>query len=258
MDDFYRLRIDREKLIPPPRSAGDGGSPAFIGQVTTTTPVVGQFFLVRPVAAGGVEVAGGTGTETVSTQGQVAVYALGPAAPKYGDYLVCHFVDFRWVAERMTTPGNGGGAGGIGTIPFCFCSAVPETLSMVSASSTCNYSMFQTCTIQYGPIPPVYAPLSFGSLGFVSVQSFPDPLAGGALFQYYLTCQYNVWTLSRLYATSPWGSPFIDGNLYVWYVGSPGNTCAGVIEGPGTPFALTNGQPYPGSDASCSVAITPT
>jgi hypothetical protein len=146
--------------------------------------------------------------------------------------------------------GGGGGSGGSGggpTFTLCFCENVPTTLTMTSANPACNYGMFQSCTLQYGPIPSVFEPLRLGSEAFISLQSFPDPIAGGALFQYYLSCLYNVFSLTRIYPTSPYGSPYIDGVLYTWYVGSYGNTCS--------PFHLDNGTAYLGTGGICEVFI---
>jgi hypothetical protein len=144
--------------------------------------------------------------------------------------------------------GSVSGSGGGGpTVNLCYCDNVPTTLTMTSFNPSCNYGMFQSCTLQYGPIPSVFAPLDLGSEAFISIESFPDIIAGGALFQYYLSCQYNVFSLTRIYPTSPYGSPYIDGVLYTWYVGSYGNTCS--------PFYLSNGTAYQGTGGICSVSI---
>ena len=118
---------------------------------------------------------------------------------------------------------------------------------MTSADPSCNYNMFQSCTIQYGPTPPDFLPTGIGDFAFLSTQGFPDPIADGAIFYYYLTCQSNLFSLSRIYQDSPYGSPYRDGVLYSWTIGGAGNTCA--------PFHLDNGQAFPGSDASCFVTI---
>jgi hypothetical protein len=193
----------------------------------------------------GDEVEGGSSDFATAGSKMVPVYLVGPGVPSTGDFLVCKFVDNRWVADRTTPVGSG--TGGVGTINFCFCENVPPTLTMTSASSTCNYGMFQSCTLQYGDVPAAYVALDLGEKAFISVESFPDIVAGGALFQYYLTCLYNVFSLTRIYATSPYGSPYIDGVLYTWFVGSYGNTCS--------PSHLDNGTAYPGSDGLCSVTI---
>ena len=141
---------------------------------------------------------------------------------------------------------TGGGTGG-GTLPYCFCDPLPATIAMFSASETCNYRMFQSCTIQFGPTPPAFSALNLGPYSYLSTEGFPDPLAMGALFYYNLTCQYNQILLYRVYLESPYGSPYRDGLLYSWGLGGYGNTC--------NPFELDNGVAYPGSDASCFVTL---
>ena len=172
------------------------------------------------------------------------VYLVGPGLPATGDYLVCRFVDNRWVAERT---GGGGSGGATGNLPTCFCTAIPATLAMTSADSSCNFGMFQSCSIVYGPTPDEYTDLNLGVNSFLGAESFPDPIAGGALFRYYLTCQFNQFSLTRVYLESPYGSPYRDGILYTWLVGAYGNSCV--------PFHLDNGQAFPGSDLSCVVTI---
>ena len=142
----------------------------------------------------------------------------------------------------------GGGTPGDRTrLPNCACEAIPSVLAMTSGSSTCNYGMFQSCTISYQAVPPEYAGLNLGASCFLSDQEFPDVLAGGAMFRYTLVCYENQFGLSRVYATSPYGSPYRDALLYSWLIGPYGNTC--------NPFHLDNGHSYVGSDASCYVAI---
>jgi hypothetical protein len=147
---------------------------------------------------------------------------------------------------RDCTGGGTGTVGGIGHIPSCFCDPLPTLLTMTSADESCNYRMFQSCTLSYGPHPG-FEPLSFGRDYYLSDQGFPDPVANGAIFYYTLLCQYNVFSLTRSYLESPYGSPFLDGILYVWLVGGYGNTC--------DPFHLDNGTAFPGSDPSCVVTI---
>jgi hypothetical protein len=246
VDDLTTLRRRLGGLDPRRASLGDVGAPAFIGKVITAAPAVGKYFLANLIAIAGNEVEGG-GASFAETTGQpVPVYLLGPAVPVTGDYLVCKFVDYRWVAERGTA-GSGGGGGGVGVIPNCFCTTVPATLTMTSADEMCNYQMFRSCTIQYGPTPACYAALNLPANTFLSVQTFPDPLSNGAIFQYFLTCLYNQFSLTRIYCTSPYGSPYRDGVLYSWVLGGYGNTCS--------PFRLDSGSAYPGSDATCGVTI---
>lgn len=244
-DDLARLRIANAAFRTRGAPGASGGSPAFTGQVTTLAPAVGKFCLVKPVTILGPESESAVGAFTApDAAARVAVYILGPAAPVTGDYLDCRQVSYRWVAERMTTGGHGGGTT---VLLDCFCSPIPKTLTMTSLSTTCNFGMFQSGVIQYGPTPVGYLDLDIGVNSFLGVESFPDVTAGGAMFQYLLTCLNNQFNLSRVYLTSPYGSPYRDGLLYTWLVGGAGNTCV--------PFHLDNGLAYAGSDMSCFVTI---
>lgn len=206
---------------------------------------VGEFLLVLPTFVTGQELEGASGSFTRASSSMVPVYLVGPGRPSTGDYLVCKYIDNRWAAEK-TNPGAGY-TGPVGSIPFCFCSPIPATLQMTSADPNCNFRMFQSCTIEYQPTPAVFDRLGLTDHVFLSNESFPDPISGGSLFYYYLTCQYNQFTLSRLFAESPYGSPYHDGILYTWLLGGYENTCE--------PFHLDYGTAFPGSDASCFVTI---
>ena len=244
-DDFERIRLRQDTLVWPDTDPTGGGVPAFVGQVTSSGAniAVGSFLMVRPTNVLGNETEGGAGTFSTFGSSTVPVYLVGPGKPSTGDYLVCRFVDNRWVAERTK---GGGGGGKVGKIPNCFCDPIPAELAMTSADPTCNYRMFQSCGITYGPHPG-FESLNFGSNYYLSDQGFPDPVANGAIFYYALLCQYNQFSLTRAYLESPYGSPFRDGILYTWLVGGYGNTC--------DPFHLDNGTAFPGSDPSCRVTI---
>jgi 2-phospho-L-lactate guanylyltransferase len=54
-DDLQRLRISNAAFRPRGDPGGSGGSPAFVGQVTTAAPAVGKFLLVKPVSILGSE-----------------------------------------------------------------------------------------------------------------------------------------------------------------------------------------------------------
>ncbi len=252
--DFERLRRAQLRLD---WSGGAGGSdalPSLLGRVVTTEASikVGGFCKVIPSVVLGVEQEGSAGifadSATVSSSGTnpstVFVYLLGSFVPMPGDYLICRFVDHRWVAET-TGGGKSHGGGGI-SLPSCFCE-VPPVLQMISADPKCNYGMFQSCSIQYGPPPAAMAGLGFSKNVFTSPQSFYDPISKSNFF-YYFSCQYNQFYLTRVYPTSPFGSPYRDGILYSWVVGGYGNAC--------NPFQLSNGMAYPGSDSTCSVSIS--
>ena len=247
-DDLYRLRIERANSRRPARRHASGGAAAFVGKVTSTTGTPGTFVRVIPQGLTGSEVTNGAGTSTAGSGSQL-VYLVGPSATVVGDLLVCRSVDYRWVAERMHTNGASGG-GGIGTLPFCFCPDPPGTLAMVSTDPLCNFQMFQSCTITYQPTPAALLPLAIGANNYLSYpDGFPDPVAGGAIFYYRLTCQFNQWLLSRCYITSPYGSPYLDGILVTYNIGAPGNTCAD------DSLHLNDPVFFPGSDLSCGVSI---
>ncbi len=245
-DDYERLRLRQAGLHWLGDNLDGGGVPAFVGQVTTVASLiaVGKFLMVQPTSILGPEVEGGSGQLLAVGSPTVPVYLVGPAKPATGDYLVCRYIDNRWAAERMTV---GGSSGPTGPLPNCFCNPIPATLTMTSFSTTCNYGMFQSGTIQYGPTPAGYLDLDIGVNSFLGVESFPDVTANGAMFQYLLTCLNNQFNLSRVYLESPYGSPYRDGLLYTWLVGGYGNTCK--------PFHLDDGLAYAGSDQSCFVTI---
>lgn len=246
MDDLWRARIGVDDTIAPDPGRRSPGTPAFAARVTSTgTLSIGDFVRVEPVDVSGAEV---NGTAGVFTAGTTHLFALpiGPGAPVTGDLVIVRRVEHRWVFDKKLT-GGGGGIYGNGHIPNCFCDPIPGTLTMTSADPACNYQMFQSCTIQWQPTPPSFGPLNLGPNAFISNESFSDPIGGGAMFFYYLNCTFNQFSLTRIYPTSPYGSPYRDGILYTWLLGATGNTCL--------PFHLDNGSAFPGSDVSCSVTI---
>ena len=246
--DFERLRAGRPEFTTPGPSPLHDALPSFLGRVVTVQSIIksGRFVKVAPAILLGKEGEGGSGTFSDAGTGinapSLLVYLLGSFVPTTGDYLVCRFVDHRWVAETTggkVTPGTGI------LLPSCFC-MVPPTLQMVSSYPDCNYKMFQTCTIQYGPPPPAMVAQNFTSNVFTSTSSFVDPITKSSFF-YYFWCQYNQFFLTRIFPTSPFGSPYRDAILYSWVVGGYANTCQ--------PFRLENGAPFPGSDTACQVSI---
>lgn len=133
-------------------------------------------------------------------------------------------------AFHLGNPGCCCGPGspyGLYTVPSCNC-PVPGALRMTSADESCNYRMFQSCTLQYGPPPAVFASLNITGDTWISTEMFIDPIAESR-FYYHLFCQDNVFYLFRLYPTSPYGSPFRDGTLYTWLVGGYGNCCGATM-----------------------------
>lgn len=239
-----RARASRDNRRPdqPDRAPS---TPAILGKVTSNSRNIriGHYLTLKVAKVFGAETEGSTPTFTDTTR-SIEAYLAGTGVPLTGDYLLARFEGNRWIVERTNTSGDGGG---IGSLPFCFCPNIPGTLAMTSADQNCNYQMFQSCTLQWMPTPPEFAPLNLGGFVYLSTQGFPDPLANNAVFYYYLTCQYNQFNLTRVYLTSPFGSPFRDGVLYSWLLGGYGNTC--------DPFHLDNGTSFPGGDLSCNVHI---
>ncbi len=251
--DFERLRLSQSRFDGSGGVARSDALPSILGRVVTTEASiqVGRFCQVVPSLVLGAEREGGVGVfaDLAAIPGSgmnpatVSVYLMGSFVPMTGDYLICRFVDHRWVAET-TGGGTTHGGGGV-SLPSCFC-AVPPALRMTSADPKCNYGMFQSCSIQYGPPPPAMVALGFSGDVFTSPRSFDDPISKSSFF-YYFFCRHNQFFLTRIYPTSPYGSPYRDAILYNWIVGGYGNTC--------DPFQLLMGMAYPGSDSTCSVSI---
>lgn len=160
---------------------------------------------------------------------------------------------FQWVATGGgSTPGGGGVVA-----PGCVC-ATPYTISMLSRVPSCNYQMYQSCTLQYGP-----APAGVGNFkdtagkAWTSTASFVDPISTSS-FYYQLICFSNVYRLDRIFPTSVFGANSRDAGLYSWTLGDTSqygtNSC------PGSPFPgpwnMPQGRAFNGSDATCSVALS--
>jgi hypothetical protein len=225
------------------------GSPAFVGAVVSPGTVMpGTYFTASPVVLLGSEIESYPPSFASPPAPPTTVLAclLGTAMAYAGDYMVCRFVEYRWVAEKYSVSTMSGG-GSVGVMD-CFCTMIPTSLTMTSLNPSCNYGMFQSCEIIYGPTPAGYADLSIGEYSFLSTAFFPDVVANGAMFQYILTCYYNQFNLSRVYLESPFGSPYHDGVLWSWVIGAYGSSCV--------PFGLFGGTPYPGSDLTCGVTIS--
>lgn len=145
--------------------------------------------------------------------------------------------------------GGGTGTGGIGSLPDCVCTTIPDTLTMVSADPTCNVGMFQSCSITWqSPVPSAFDFFALGDGAFLSTASFPDALHADSQFYYYLSCDDNLFFLTRLYPDYEGLGPLRDVVLYTWDVGDL-NTCSS------TSLHLDAGTAFSGSDASCSVTI---
>jgi hypothetical protein len=241
------LQDQSKKLI---HRRGCGGLvatfPAVVGCVSSnaSTPIVnGTFVTMRPVNIAGVESEASPGVLSEDNSYTFLAYVVGSASSAVGDYLVCHFVGNRWVAERM-----GGGNAAV-VIPGCPCSRSPRTLYMTSSNPNSNNHILQNATLVYGPTPSNLLPLAIGQSSYLSTTTFTD-FSTGDQFWYYLSCYLGYYVLTRVYATSLYGSPYRDATRYRWPIGFPGNSC--------TPFLLANGQIFSGGDPSCAVTISGT
>lgn len=222
------------------------GPDSFVGVVVNGGSSFPAYYAVQPIALAGNEAEGVAPTKAnIDTPIPVAFYDRAPSA---GSLAVAVWIGegSRWVALRKKSAGQGIDPYRV-DIPNCFCQHSPATLIMTSDDPECNYRMFQSCVIQWQARPAVFDPLNLATNIYLSTQSFPDPIAGGAEFYYYLICHLNQYSLTRLYPTSPYGSPYRDALLYTWLLGGYGNTC--------DPFHLDEGTAFPGSDITCSVRI---
>ncbi|GAC1321998.1 MAG: hypothetical protein NVSMB14_16910 [Isosphaeraceae bacterium] len=245
--EFSRLRDRFDAEIPRSTQLRSGAkSPAIVGQIFAQSSLpnaTGRFFAAHPVDVLGQESEGQPGAFRPNLGATFFVDVIGSRVPSVGDLLVCRFVGDRWVAESSFAampPGV--------NLSGCSCLGLPTTLYMTSANPSCNGGMFQSCTIVYQTTPVVYSALNLGAQCFLSSQSFID--LNNNTFQYYFYCQGNQFNLGRVYASSLYGSPYLDPARYIWKIGStsPGNTC--------WPLLLTNGQIFVGGDSTCSVTIS--
>lgn len=251
--DFERLRARASGWNAVGGGAPSHALPSFLGRVATDNASIrlNDFCRVVPTTVLGDEREGSAGllAPAASDSASVLVLLIGTFVPSQGDYVVCRFVDHRWVAETSGGARPAPGQGGV-ALPSCFC-RVPATLQMHSDYPECNYRMFQSCSLTYGPPPAELQAIGYTGAAFVSTSPFDDPISG-ASFYYYFWCRYNQFFLTRIFPHFPDGTPdgsgFRDGILYSWIVGGYGNQC--------DPFQLLRGTPFPGSDASCAVQIT--
>ena len=219
--------------------------PSLVGQVfgnPTVPTTIGEFYSVHPVDALGTEKEGGSGTLVTDTTRTFLVDVIGPQPAISGDYLICRFLGDRWASDRMGT-GQGQGV----TVPGCPCSRSPVTITMHSSEPSSNNQMFQSATLIYGSTPSNLLPVVLQTSSYLSTTSFPDPILG-VPFYYFLTCYVGAYVLTRVYVTSPFGSPYRDSIRYSWVPGFSGNTC--------TPFLMSSGQIYRGGDSTCIVTLS--
>jgi hypothetical protein len=124
----------------------------------------------------------------------------------------------------------------------CLCACAPKTLTMTVVSG-CDDTL-NSCTFTYGPTPSVYSGLNaLGPFSYLSDQVFTDIF--GDNYRHVLICSQGQLAVTRVYATSIFGSPMMDTTRYFWNVQSP-NTCY--------PFSFTSGhQPF---NPSCIVTLS--
>lgn len=217
--------------------------PVVVGQVFAN-PVVpnatSKYFSVHPVSLSGIEGEGKTGTLTVDATRSFLVYVVGTKSPVVGEYLICRFIGNRWVAERM------GKSSSVVTLPGCPC-IIPSTLHMSVIQPDANFGMFQDATLSYITVPPELALLSLGTKSYISTTTFIDEITQDR-FWYRFFCSGGYFCISRIYATSVYGSPYSDSIRYRWLGGQPGNSCI--------PFLMTNGKVFPGGDPASVVTLS--
>jgi hypothetical protein len=246
-EELHRLRINQSTLTTELSRRHFSSSlqhPAFVGRVTadTSTPTMpSRFFSVHPVTLFGAEGEGRLSSMSINTSVIIYVFMLGPHAPSPNDDVLCHYVNHRWVAERM-----GNNLSETISIPGCLCTATPGILHVTSTNTTSDGGMFQNCDLVYVQTPPEYSQLPLGNYIFLSDRLFTDTHTGDA-FRYYFTCNISLFTLTRLFVMSVFGSVFMESPRYTWLMFAPGNTC--------TPFLLSNGQIFSGGDPTCVVTI---
>lgn len=232
-------QLDRARLHQPDRPPALAGTIANAGSMPTHVPA---FFAVRPSAISSVEGEALPGSVRDSVTALELVLVLGPQVPQAGDRLVAFEVGDRWVAQF-----DGPASRDTIALPGCFCTQTPRTLALVSNNHEFGGGMFQDATLAYTTTPAWAVPLGLGDSCFLSTASFVDQDTGDS-FYYYFACGGAVYTLSRAYPTSSFGSPYLDSARYLWLVGSPGNSCI--------PFRLLYGQIYSGGDPSVVVTVT--
>ena len=217
--------------------------PALVGRVyanPTVPKATGAYFSVNPVSVAGTEVEAGSGILSVDGSLSFLVYVVGSNAPVAGEYLICRLVGSRWVAEHMGKSSNKI------PVPGCPC-LIPPILNMSVTHPEANLGVFQNAVFTYSTLPPELAPLGLGVKAFISTSAFTDNITLDK-FWYRFFCSSGFFCISRVYATSIYGSPFSDSIRYRWLAGQPGNTCS--------PFLMTNGKIYPGGDPTTVVAIS--
>lgn len=225
------------------------GTPCEVGQVfnggaiPTTVPAI---FYTHPARPAGDQSEGGGASFAVDTSRTRAVAVFGPEVPTAGDYLTAYLIGGRWCANYGLP--SGGGTPPV-TIPGCPCETSPVTVYLHTNDPTLNNGIFQDATIVYGPTPAPLLPVVFTPSSYLSTTTFRDAVFD-ADFYYFLTCQLGAYVLTRVYISTPLGSPFRDEIRYSWFIGVDGNTC--------TPFNLASGSIFEDGDPSQTVTINTT
>ncbi len=161
--DFERLRAGRNAAQRGRRRATGDALPSFLGQVVTSGASLsaGQFCKVvpRPCSGpsrrGGRELRGGGLRRDVATP--VFVYLMGSFVPSDG----------RLPGLPVRRPPLGGRDDGRrdvardGGLPPVLLLLGPRDAPDDLGRPDCNYQMFQSCTLQYGPPPPAMAILGY-------------------------------------------------------------------------------------------------
>lgn len=138
-----------------------------------------------------------------------------------------------------------GGSGTDITLPGdCPCTTIPSVLSL--DVSGCSSGVFVSDTLSYQLTPSGLLPLNLGTHCFLSNSLHTDSDTGD-LFRYYFSCQSNYFSLTRVYESSLYGSPYRDILLFNWSLPWFTNTC--------TPFYLHAGVIYPGGDPACVLQV---
>ena len=118
---------------------------------------------------------------------------------------------------------------------------------MTSSAPASNNHILQSAVLVYGPTPSALSALGIGQSAYLSTATFTD-FSTGDQFWYYLSCYLGYYILTRVYATSLYGSPYHDMIRYRWPISDPGNSCS--------PFLLAHGQIFSGGDPSCVVTVS--
>ena len=229
MDDFLRLRVRDEAKADHGLGVRADDPPSFLGQVASVGSKigVGKFLIVNPVAVLGPDVEGGVGTFSVDAATAVPVYLLGPTAPARGDYLICRFVQHRWVTDR---PGAAPAANPVIGIAGCTCQGTPASLSLTAIYGQDEDAHTYGNSYQSGPLayytsaPPYMPQAAFPGAAYYSPATWTDDY--GALDYFRITCYSTQYTLAiGQFNGTNWQSP---SPIYTWQIGGrPGqvNTC---------------------------------